>query len=104
MVRESDRNSELHKIMDRKRPSDHQLCELDTVLSNPEKLNSFDFTKAFFVMNKSVLYITLTFSTKLRSSKDGLIFENALFDQELLKVQYITKSLNDQVKQQLMKR
>lgn len=103
MVKESDPNSQLGLVMEHKRPPDHKLCEMDLVLADLEKLNKFDFSKVFFLMNKSSLYIMLTFSSRSLACNDKLIFENILFDRELLQVQYISKALDGQMKKLLLK-
>lgn len=103
LIKQSDPRSELHRIMDGKRPPDNQLCELDSLLWNFDKLNKFDFTKAFFVMKKSALYIMLAYLERSLTAQNKLIFEKTLFGYHMLQVHYMAKSLDDQLKKMILK-
>ena len=103
MVLESDPNNQLRKVMEQKRPPDHQLCQMDFILADLDRLNNFDFSKVFFLMNKSSLFLMLTVSSRSLSCADKLIFDSVLFDQELLQVQYISKAMPSETKQLVLK-
>lgn len=77
---------------------------MDSILNDFEKTYEFDLTKAFFIMNRSVLYLLLVAASRSRFTRGKLIFENILFDFELLQVHYIAKTLDDRLKKQLLKR
>lgn len=75
--------------MSGKRPPDGQACDLAPAMKDPGEFNKLDFKKAFFIMNKTVLYIFFLFSSGSLSSTEKLMFEtSSLFDYELMQASF----------------
>ena len=104
LIKDSQEDSVLHRVMESKRPSADQICDLTAFLTNPDELNNFDLMKAFFVMNKSALYIFFLSSSGSPSASGKFMFETSLFNYELVQVHFLAKSLDGQLKKEILKR
>lgn len=98
--RSSTEGSDLWKVTNQMKQPDGSFCFLNGYFDDPSLVSDFPVTETFFLSKKMNTIFALSIFSSLAENK--ITFQTPILDYELLQVQYLSKFMEETIKQRLL--